>query len=115
MNSAPESGSPPARSAIAGAGRFSSEPASEQGARRGGIEAGQFRVSPGEQAHEPEGRQMPEDHSTDAARSRDEDLKPGSPPRPATEPQGSEGSSDSRKTRTDPATGAPHAEAPDPA
>lgn len=57
---------------------------------------------------------MPQDRSDDAARSRDEDLKPASPPRPATEPAGSEGSSDSSKTRTDPATGAPHREAPRP-
>lgn len=30
----------------------------------------------------------------------------GQPPRPATEPEGSEGSSNSKKTVTDPATGA---------
>jgi hypothetical protein len=35
-------------------------------------------------------------------------LKPGSPPRPATEPAGSKGSSNSTKTATDPATGAPN-------
>jgi hypothetical protein len=34
-----------------------------------------------------------------------EDLKPGRPPRPATEPRGAEGSSDTAKTRTDPASG----------
>ena len=33
------------------------------------------------------------------------------PPRPATEPEGSEGSSDTPKTLTDPATGAPHEDA----
>ena len=33
---------------------------------------------------------------------------PGEPPRPATEPVGSEGSSDTDKTLTDPATGEPH-------
>ena len=32
----------------------------------------------------------------------------GEPPRPATEPPGSEGSSDTSKTLTDPATGEPH-------
>ena len=32
----------------------------------------------------------------------------GRPPRPATEPEGSEGSSDSAGSRTDPATGEPH-------
>ena len=37
-----------------------------------------------------------------------ENLKPGSPPRPATEPKGSEGSSKSPKTATDPATGEPN-------
>jgi hypothetical protein len=37
-----------------------------------------------------------------------EDLKAGDPPRPKTEPNGSEGSSDTPKTKTDPATGAPH-------
>ncbi len=35
-------------------------------------------------------------------------LKPGSPPRPATEPAGSEDSSRSAKTATDPATGVPN-------
>lgn len=32
----------------------------------------------------------------------------GQPPRPATEPQGSEGSSNSGETATDPATGQPN-------
>ena len=36
-----------------------------------------------------------------------EDMKPGDPPRPATEPKGAGGSSGSDKTLTDPATGAP--------
>lgn len=49
------------------------------------------------------------------AKTRDEDLKPGSPPRPATEPAGSKGSSDTGKTQTDPATGAPHRSPPRPA
>jgi hypothetical protein len=35
-------------------------------------------------------------------------AQPGEPPRPATEPKGSEGSSDTPKTLTDPATGEPH-------
>jgi hypothetical protein len=35
-------------------------------------------------------------------------LKPGAPPRPATEPAGSKGSSSTAKTATDPATGAPN-------
>ncbi|HBI18776.1 MAG TPA: hypothetical protein DDY79_05535 [Brevundimonas sp.] len=34
--------------------------------------------------------------------------KPGEPPRPATEPQGSKGSSNSGETETDPATGKPN-------
>ncbi len=37
-----------------------------------------------------------------------ENLKPGSPARPATEPAGSEGSSSTPKTKTDPATGKPN-------
>jgi hypothetical protein len=44
--------------------------------------------------------------------NRDEDLKlpaaPGRPPRPATEPDGAEGSSRTSKTATDPATGEPN-------
>jgi hypothetical protein len=44
---------------------------------------------------------------TDQRRNRDEDQKPGTPPRPATEPAGSQGSSRTPKTATDPATGAP--------
>ena len=45
----------------------------------------------------------PEDRSTE-----NENLRPdrdGQPPRPATEPRGSEGSSNSGETETDPATG----------
>ena len=48
------------------------------------------------------------DPSTDRPTNREvenEDLKPGAPPRPATEPAGSEGSRDTSKTRTAPATG----------
>jgi hypothetical protein len=37
--------------------------------------------------------------------NRDEDLKPGRPPRNAQEPKGSEGSSRSAKTKTDPVSG----------
>ncbi|MFN3515479.1 MAG: hypothetical protein ACK41C_20725 [Phenylobacterium sp.] len=51
----------------------------------------------------PDPAQAPED----AARTRDEDMRPGRPPRPATEPKGSEGSQRNRKTLTDPATGEP--------
>ena len=35
-------------------------------------------------------------------------ASPGQPPRPATEPEGSEGSSNSGETATDPATGMPN-------
>ncbi|HEY9235932.1 MAG TPA: hypothetical protein VIP08_12935 [Phenylobacterium sp.] len=51
---------------------------------------------------------------SDQARNRDEDLKPGRPPRPATEPPGAEGSSATSKTQTDPATGEPHKKPPPP-
>ena len=47
--------------------------------------------------------------------SRDEDQKPGRPPRMAQEPKGAEGSARNAKTRTDPASGEPHTEAPKPA
>jgi hypothetical protein len=51
-----------------------------------------------------------EDHSR--RYSRDEDQKAqdqdGRPPRPATEPKQGEGSSNTGKTRTDPATGEPN-------
>lgn len=39
--------------------------------------------------------------------NRDDEQKPGRPPRTAYEPEGSEGSSRSRKTATDPASGEP--------
>ena len=47
-----------------------------------------------------------EDRGTGHERE-NENLKPGEPPRPSTEPAGSHGSSQTSKTRTDPATGAP--------
>ncbi|HLZ75214.1 hypothetical protein [Phenylobacterium sp.] len=53
--------------------------------------------------------------NTDARYNRDDDQKPGSPPRPATEPAGAHGSSRSDKTRTDPATGEPRKSPPKPA
>ena len=49
----------------------------------------------------------PTPNRDDAAKTRDEDMKPGSPPRPATEPAGAKGSSRNAKTATDPATGEP--------
>ena len=52
---------------------------------------------------------------SDAARNRDDDMKPGRPPRPATEPAGSEGSARKSRTRPGPATGKPQSGAPKPA
>jgi len=57
----------------------------------------------------------PHPRRDDAAKTRDEDMKPGAPPRPATEPAGSKGSARNSKTMTDPATGEPAREAPKPA
>jgi hypothetical protein len=51
---------------------------------------------------------------TDRRLNRDEDQKPASPPRPATEPAGSQGSSRTTKTMTDPATGQPNPHPPQP-
>lgn len=56
----------------------------------------------------------PRDQRSGPARTRDEDLKPGAPPRPATEPSGAEGSQRTSKTMTDPATGEPRARPPAP-
>jgi hypothetical protein len=53
--------------------------------------------------------------NTDTRYNRDEDQKPGSPPRSATEPAGAHGSSRSAKTQTDPATGKPNGTPPKPA
>ena len=52
---------------------------------------------------------------SDAARNRDDDMKPGRPPRPATEPAGSEVSARNTMSLTDPATGEPQPGAPKPA
>jgi hypothetical protein len=51
---------------------------------------------------------------TDARYNRDDDQKPGAPPRSATEPAGAGGSARSSKTRTDPATGEPRKSPPKP-
>ena len=53
---------------------------------------------------------MPPTHADD--RNRDDQLKPGSPPRSATEPSG--GGVRSNKTATDPSSGAPNTGAPTP-
>jgi hypothetical protein len=50
----------------------------------------------------------------DARYNRDDDLKPGAPPRPATEPAGSKSSARSAKTLTDPQTGEPNRQPPAP-
>ena len=56
----------------------------------------------------------PKDRQTETENQRTP-ARPGEPPRPATEPPGAEDSSRSRKTLTDPATGAPNRGRPDPA
>lgn len=55
------------------------------------------------------------DRDIDEQKNRDDALKPGAPPRPATEPRGGEGSSRNDKTMTDPATGEPQPGKPRPA
>ena len=54
------------------------------------------------------------DVDPNAARNRDEDMKPTSPPRPATEPAGAKDSSRNDKTLTNPSTGEPEPGAPSP-
>ncbi len=56
----------------------------------------------------------PQDRPQNGARTRDEDMKPGVPPRPATEPAGAEDSERNDKTMTDPATGEPMKRPPEP-
>lgn len=51
----------------------------------------------------------------DKSYNRDDQQKPGAPPRPATEPAGAKGSSRTAKTATDPATGEPTGHPPKPA
>jgi hypothetical protein len=46
--------------------------------------------------------------------NRDDEQKPGVPPRTAYEPKGSEGSARTSKTQTDPASGAPTTDRPAP-
>ena len=50
----------------------------------------------------------------DSAYSRDQDQKPGRPPRGATEPAGAERSTRSAKTMTDPGSGEPRRTPPKP-
>lgn len=54
------------------------------------------------------------DRDPNAAKTRDEDMKPGSPPHPATEPPGAEDSSRNTKTLTNPSTGEPEPGPPSP-
>lgn len=51
---------------------------------------------------------------TDARKNRDDELKPGSPPRHASHSQSSKESARTTKTLTDPATGEPRNEPPKP-
>ncbi len=51
--------------------------------------------------------QDPKDNADHSHATENDNLKAGKPPRPATEPHGSKGSSESDETLTDPATGAP--------
>jgi len=53
-------------------------------------------------------------HSSKQQWNRDDDQKPGAPPRAATEPEGSEGSARGDKTMTDPASGEPNKTPPAP-
>lgn len=53
------------------------------------------------------------DHPGKPRSREDENLKPGSPPRSATEPPGSESSVKNDKTLSDPSTGAPNPNRPD--
>jgi hypothetical protein len=46
--------------------------------------------------------------------NRDDEQKPGRPPRTAHEPEGAEGSTNSPKTMTDPASGEPSPNPPEP-
>jgi hypothetical protein len=52
--------------------------------------------------------------NTGARYNRDEDQKPGAPPRSATEPAGANSSTRSSKTQTDAATGKPRKAPPRP-
>lgn len=56
---------------------------------------------------------MPEP-DTDKRYNRDEDQKPGRPPRMAQEPEGAERSTRTPKTRTDPVSGEPNPRPPAP-
>lgn len=66
--------------------------------------------APEERSASPDGSREPNPPRDSRSRSqpalnRDEQMKPGQPPRSASEPPGSEGSSQTNKTATDPASG----------
>lgn len=62
--------------------------------------------APEERRTSPDGSREPEQRTPlQPALNRDDEMKPGQPPRSASEPQGSEGSSRTPKTATDPASG----------
>jgi hypothetical protein len=52
----------------------------------------------------------PAEMRPDKSSSENENLRPGSPPRPATEPKGAEHSTKNSKTATDPGSGEPNRE-----
>jgi hypothetical protein len=55
-----------------------------------------------------------EDEGAGKPRSREnENLKPGAPPKPATNPPGSDSSTETDKTLSDPSTGSPNPHRPD--
>jgi len=58
------------------------------------------------------GMTRPQDDAGKPHNRENENLKPGSPPRPATEPAGSEGSTRSAETLTDPGSGEPNPKGP---
>lgn len=62
-------------------------------------------------------RPMPADQGKPPAddRNRDDEQRPGTPPKSAYVPKGSAASTHTDKTRTDPETGAPSTQAPAPA
>ena len=53
-------------------------------------------------------------HDIQKQYNRDDEMKPGRPPRPSQEPEGAESSTRNSKTMTDPGTGAPQPGAPAP-
>ncbi|CAN5132432.1 hypothetical protein BH11PSE2_BH11PSE2_16750 [soil metagenome] len=50
----------------------------------------------------------PDDDAAKPRKSENDNMKPGSPPRPATEPDGAAGSVQNSETLTDPGSGEPN-------